>query len=144
MNNTKYIKHTYIMCYINECFLFIPYSGKPEMPKERHVGKGAETTRRPSGDHQIHGTTGVGAPHRGKYKRPISSSSDSTKSVTFDQWIRISGEKCRLLRVAQPNSCFTGRRWRWWRSRPRISKCLQKFICSTSHQIHSDAASQDQ
>lgn len=138
------INKTCIICNINECFLFIPYSGKPEMPKERDVGEAAETTRRSSGDHQIHGTTGVGAPHRGKYKRPISSSSDSTKPVAFDQRIRISSEKRRLLRVAQPDSCFVGRRWWWWRSYPRISECLQKFICSTSHQIYSDAASQYQ
>jgi len=98
------------MCNINECFLFVTYSGKPEMQKERDVGEAAETTRRPSGDHQVHGTTGVGTPHRGKYKRPISSSSNATESVAFDQRIRISGEKRHLLRAAQPDYCFIGRR----------------------------------
>lgn len=112
------------------------------MQKERDVGEAAETTRRPSSDHQIHGTTGVGTPHSGKYKRPISSSSNATESVAFDQWIRISGEKRHLLRVAQPDSCFIGRRW--WRSHPRIGGYLQKLVCSTSHKIYSDAASQDQ
>lgn len=131
------------MCNINEYFLFITYSGKPEMQKERDVGEAAETTRRPSGDHQIHGTTGVGTPHSGKYKWPISSSSNATESVAFDKWIWISREKRRLLRVAQPDSCFIGR-WRWRKSHQRIGRCLQKLVCSTSHKIHSDASSRDQ
>lgn len=126
---------------VNVCFLFVPYSGKPEMSKERDVGETAETTRRPPRNHQTRGTTGVGAPRSGS-KRQISPTRGPTESVAFDQWIRIFGGKLRLLRVAQSDSRFA--RWQRRRSRPGIGGCLQKLVGSTSYQIHSDATPQYQ
>jgi len=64
--------------------LFVQYSGKPEMPKERDMGEAAETKCRSAGDHQTCGTTGVGVPRSGN-KRPISPDGSTTKSVAFDQ-----------------------------------------------------------
>lgn len=72
------------MCYINKCFLFVLYSRKPEMPKERDVGEAAETTRRSSCDHQTHGTISMGTSHNGN-NRPTASTTDATESVAFDQ-----------------------------------------------------------